>query len=73
VRGHYSKAAAQLAPIQGLDASVIESGLRHYAHIYKPVDPNVLAEQQRIADTFSELRLIPTKIVTRDAALASNA
>ncbi|SMG58537.1 sulfonate ABC transporter substrate-binding protein [Paraburkholderia susongensis] len=73
VRGHYSEAAAQLAPIQGLDASVIESGLRHYAHIYKPVDANVLAEQQRIADTFTELRLIPTKIVTRDAALAGKA
>ncbi|NML31423.1 sulfonate ABC transporter substrate-binding protein [Paraburkholderia antibiotica] len=73
VRGHYREAAAQLAPIQGLDASVIEPGLRHYAHIYKPVDAQVLAEQQRIADTFSELRLIPTKIVTRDAALALKA
>ncbi|WP_368622749.1 sulfonate ABC transporter substrate-binding protein [Paraburkholderia sp. BR13444] len=73
VRGHYGEAAAQLAPIQGLDASVIESGLRHYAHIYKPVDANVLAEQQRIADTFTELRLIPTKIVTKDAALSGKA
>src|SRR5471032_1407528 len=69
VRGHYSEAAAQLAPIQGLDASVIEAGLRHYAHIYKPIDAGVLAEQQHIADTFSELRIIPTKIVTKDAAL----
>jgi sulfonate transport system substrate-binding protein len=69
VREHYSEAAAQLAPIQGLDAGVIEAGLRHYAHVYRPVDANVLAEQQRIADTFSELRIIPTKIVTKDAAL----
>ncbi|OAJ53933.1 aliphatic sulfonate ABC transporter substrate-binding protein [Paraburkholderia ginsengiterrae] len=69
VRGHYGEAAAQLAPIQGLDAGVIEAGLRHYAHIYKPIDANVLAEQQHIADTFNELRIIPTKIVTRDAAL----
>ncbi|MEC5404008.1 sulfonate ABC transporter substrate-binding protein [Paraburkholderia sp. MPAMCS5] len=68
VRGHYGEAAAQLAPIQGLDASVIEAGLRHYEHIYKPVDASVLAEQQRIADTFSELRIIPTKIATKDAA-----
>lgn len=68
VRGHYGEAAAQLAPIQGLDADVIEAGLRHYAHTYKPIDANVLAEQQRIADTFNELRIIPTKIVTRDAA-----
>jgi sulfonate transport system substrate-binding protein len=52
---------------------VIEAGLRHYAHIYKPIDANVLAQQQRIADTFSELRLIPTKIVTKDAALALKA
>ncbi|APA87990.1 sulfonate ABC transporter substrate-binding protein [Paraburkholderia sprentiae WSM5005] len=73
VRGHYSEAVAQLAPIQGLDASVIESGLRHYAHVYKPVDANVLAEQQRIADTFTELHLIPTKIVTKDAVLPGNA
>lgn len=69
VRGHYSEAAAQLAPIQGLDANVIEAGLRHYAHIYKSIDAGVLAQQQRIADTFSELRIIPTKIVTKDAAL----
>jgi sulfonate transport system substrate-binding protein len=73
VRGHYAEAAAQLAPIQGLDAGVIEAGLRHYAHVYKPVDAGVLAEQQRIADTFTELRIIPTKIVTKDAVLAAKA
>jgi sulfonate transport system substrate-binding protein len=72
VRGHYSEAAAQLAPIQGLDAGVIEAGLRHYAHIYKPVDASVLAEQQHIADTFSELHIIPTKIVTKDATLPAS-
>ncbi|MGF6757686.1 sulfonate ABC transporter substrate-binding protein [Paraburkholderia sp. GAS42] len=71
VRGHYAEAAAQLAPIQGLDANVIEAGLRHYEHIYKPVDAGVLASQQRIADTFAELRIIPTKIVTRDAVLVA--
>lgn len=71
VRGHYSEAAAQLAPIQGLDAGMIEAGLRHYAHVFKPVDANVLAQQQRIADGFSELRLIPTRIVTKEAALVA--
>ncbi len=70
VRGHYAEAAAQLAPIQGLDASVIDAGLRHYAHSYKPVDAQVLAEQQRIADTFAELRIIPGKIVTKEAVLS---
>ncbi len=70
VRQNYAAAAAQLAPIQGLDASVIEAGLRHYEHIYKPVDAAILAEQQHIADTFFELKLIPKKIDTRQAVLA---
>jgi sulfonate transport system substrate-binding protein len=69
VRGHYAEAAAQLAPIQGLDANVIEGGLRHYAHVYRPIDAPVLAEQQRIADTFAQLRIIPGQIVTKDAVL----
>ena len=70
VKGNVSAAAAQLAPIQGLDAGIIEAGLRHYAHVYKPVDDTVLAEQQKIADTFFELKLIPRKIVTKQAVLA---
>ncbi|MDQ7979678.1 sulfonate ABC transporter substrate-binding protein [Paraburkholderia sp. SARCC-3016] len=69
VRGHIAEAAAQLAPIQGLDASVIESGLRHYAHVYRPIDASVLAEQQRIADAFAQLRIIPQQIATKDAVL----
>ncbi len=73
VRGHYAEAAAQLAPIQGLDANVIEAGLRHYAHVYKPIDAGVLAEQQKIADAFTELRIIPTKIVTKEAVLDAKA
>lgn len=73
VREHYAEAAAQLAPIQGLDANVIEAGLRHYAHVYKPIDAGVLAEQQKIADAFTELRIIPTKIVTKEAVLGAKA
>ncbi|CAB3747885.1 sulfonate ABC transporter substrate-binding protein [Paraburkholderia solisilvae] len=69
LRDHYPEAAAQLAPIQGLDANVIEASLRHYAHVYRPVDAHVLAEQQRIADTFAQLHIIPGQIVTKDAVL----
>jgi len=70
VRQNVSTAAAQLAPIQGLDAATIATGLKRYAHVYKPVDAAVLDEQQRIADTFYELKLIPRRIVTREAVLA---
>jgi sulfonate transport system substrate-binding protein len=69
IRGHYKEAAAQLAPIQGLDADVIETGLRRYAHIYRPIDDAVLDDQQRIADAFFDLKLIPKKLHVRDAVL----
>ncbi|VVD61031.1 aliphatic sulfonate ABC transporter substrate-binding protein [Pandoraea anhela] len=69
IRADYAAAAVQLAPIQGLDAKIIEKGLRHYAHVYKPVSEPVLAAQQRIADTFLQLRLIPKSIRVADATL----
>lgn len=58
-----------LAPIQGLSADVIEAGLRHYANVYKPINAPVLAEQQKIADGFYALRLIPKPIRVTDATL----
>jgi sulfonate transport system substrate-binding protein len=70
VRQNTAAAAAQLAPIQGLDAATIQTGLQHYAHIYRPIDAGVLAEQQKIADTFYDLKIIPRKVVTKDAVLA---
>jgi sulfonate transport system substrate-binding protein len=70
VRQNTAAAAAQLAPIQGLDAPIIQTALEHYAHVYQPIDAAVLDEQQRIADTFYELKIIPRKVVTKDAVLA---
>jgi sulfonate transport system substrate-binding protein len=69
IRDNYAQAANELAPIQGLDPEIIEAGLRHYEHIYKPIDDAVLADQQRIADTFYELKLIPQKLTVRDAVV----
>ena len=69
VRTHTGDAAAQLAPIQGLNADTIETGLKRYAHVYKPVDAQVLAEQQKIADAFYELKLIPKQLKVSDAVL----
>jgi sulfonate transport system substrate-binding protein len=72
VRQNYQEAAAELAPIQGLEPDVIEAALRHYQHIYRPTDDTVLTDQQKIADAFFELRLIPKKISVRDAVLPAN-
>ena len=67
VRDNYAEAAKELAPIQGLEPDIIEASLRHYEHIYKPIDDAALADQQRIADTFYELKLIPQKLSVKDA------
>jgi sulfonate transport system substrate-binding protein len=69
VRQNYQQAAGELAPIQGLEPDVIEAALRHYQHIYRPIDDTVLGDQQRIADTFYQLKLIPKQVSVRDAVL----
>jgi sulfonate transport system substrate-binding protein len=69
VRDNYAEAAKELAPIQGLEPDIIEASLRHYEHIYKPIDDAVLADQQRIADTFYALKLIPQKLSVKDAVM----
>jgi sulfonate transport system substrate-binding protein len=72
VRQNYEEAAAELAPIQGLEPEVIEASLRHYQHLYRPIDDTVLTDQQKIADAFFELGLIPKKVSVREAVLPAN-
>jgi sulfonate transport system substrate-binding protein len=69
VRDNYAEAAKELAPIQGLEPDIVEASLRHYEHIYKPIDDAVLADQQRIADSFYKLKLIPQKLSVKDAVV----
>ena len=67
---NYGEAAARLAPLQGLEAAVIEQGIRRYSNVVRPISEPVLAKQQKLADTFHELKLIPKEIKVREAALA---
>ena len=69
INRNYPAAAAQLAPLQGLDAGVVEQSIRRYSNVVKPINDQVLAEQQKLADTFFELKLIPREIKVKDAAL----
>lgn len=65
-----NKQAAQLlSPLQGLDTSVVELSISRYSHDVRPITDAVVAEQQNIADTFFELKLIPKKIQVSDAQL----
>ena len=63
------EAAAALQPQIGLDQATLELALSRGGYGVKPVNDAVLAEQQRIADTFYDLKLIPKHINVRDATL----
>ena len=67
LKAHLQQAAAQIAPLQGLPAEVVELALQRQAFKVKPITPAVAADQQKIADTFHELKLIPKAIKVSDA------
>lgn len=67
VQADIGRAAALIAPLQGLDVAVVETSLKRYRFGVLPVTPAVAAEQQKIADTFYELKLIPKPIRIVDA------
>jgi sulfonate transport system substrate-binding protein len=59
--------AAFLAPAIGLDRDTVELAIRRYSFGIVPVGDAVLGEQQKIADVFTDLKLIPKRLVVRDA------
>lgn len=63
------QAAELIAPLQGLPVEVVELALRRYQFNVQPLTREVVADQQKIADTFHELRLIPRPIRVSDAAV----
>ena len=67
VKAHVKEAAAQIAPLQGLPVDVVELTLNRQELNVKPITPQVAADQQKIADTFFDLKLIPKAIKVNDA------
>jgi len=65
------QAAELIAPLQGLPVDVVETALRRYEFNVKPITPAVVADQQKIADTFFQLKLIPKAIKVSDAVVAA--
>jgi len=67
VQADVPRAAAQIAPLQGLDIAVVETSLKRYRYGAAPLTPAVAAQQQQIADTFFDLKLIPRPVRIADA------
>lgn len=67
LKGNIKAAAAVIAPLQGLEPEVVEKSLTRYQFGVKPLTAAVAAEQQKIADAFHALGLIPKPIRVADA------
>jgi len=67
LRANFTQAVALIAPLQGLEPEVVTQSLRRYQFGVKPVTAAIAAEQQKIADAFFELKLIPKAIRIADA------
>jgi sulfonate transport system substrate-binding protein len=63
-----SAAASELSTILGLDKSITELYVGRAAYGTKAVTSDILAEQQAIADSFFDLKLIPKKLNLLHAA-----
>jgi len=68
---HPDEVSALLATQTGLSLPVVTLATSRYSFGVKPVSADVLREQQKIADAFAALKLIPKPIAIKDAVLAS--
>ncbi len=71
LKNNISQAAQLIAPQQGLPVDVVELALQRYQFNVKPITPEIAADQQKIADSFYALRLIPKPIQVLDAVVFS--
>lgn len=60
------EATALVAPLIGLDHDITRIAIQRKSHDTRPLNEDVIAQQQQIADTFHELKLIPKKLNIRD-------
>jgi sulfonate transport system substrate-binding protein len=70
-RGDIAAVAAQLSPSIGIPAPVVEVALKRQSYGIKPIDAAAIAEQQKIADAFLGLGLLPRPIIVADARAGS--
>ena len=70
-KANRSELAAELSAVWGLPKPVVDVLVARSSFGTEPINRSILAEQQVIADTFFELKLIPRQIDVRDAAPAA--
>ncbi|MYM34666.1 aliphatic sulfonate ABC transporter substrate-binding protein [Duganella sp. FT94W] len=64
---HPKEVSQLLAAQTGLDVDVVALAASRYSYGVKPISKEVLEQQQKLADTFANLKLIPKPIAVKDA------
>jgi sulfonate transport system substrate-binding protein len=66
-KAHQPETIAILAPSLKLPIPVLQTAVARLGYGVGPITPQIAADQQRIADTFFALHLIPVPVVVHDA------
>ncbi|MCB8876017.1 aliphatic sulfonate ABC transporter substrate-binding protein [Acidisoma silvae] len=68
VQANPAAAAATIGPATGIPIPVLQKALPRMGYGLAPMTPEIFADQQKIADTFFSLGLVPKKITVTDNA-----
>lgn len=66
VKGNLDEATRQVAPLIGLSPEITRQAVERQGYGAKFITPDVVEAQQKIADTFTELKLIPKQLSIKD-------
>ncbi|NMG08439.1 aliphatic sulfonate ABC transporter substrate-binding protein [Brasilonema sp. UFV-L1] len=66
---HRDEVAATLSPVLGVDLDTMKRATQRKTFGIVPIDEKLIAEQQKVADKYYQLKLIPKQISVRDATL----
>jgi sulfonate transport system substrate-binding protein len=69
--GNPQEVAAILSQQTGLAPEIVALAASRYAYGVKPISAAVLEQQQKVADAFANLKLIPKPIAVKDAQLTA--
>ncbi len=66
---HREEVAQTLSPVLGIDIGTLRKATNRRTFGIVPIDDNLISLQQKVADTYYELKLIPKQVNVRDAVL----
>ncbi|TRO10782.1 sulfonate ABC transporter substrate-binding protein [Ectopseudomonas mendocina] len=66
VKGNLDEATSQVAPLIGLSPEITRQAVERQGYGAQFITRDVVEAQQKIADTFTELKLIPKKLTIKD-------